>query len=1127
MLVCDNMRRTRSLTDVTDSGDEDGKVVIGICAMDKKAKSNPMDEILRRLTRHGEFTVRIFGDEMILNHPVEEWPYCDCLFSWHSEHFPLGKAEKYVNLRQPFVINDVSKQKFLRDRRKVYAILKDAEIPLPFHIVVSRDDLLPGEDPDGFLETADYVEMNGVRICKPFVEKPVSGDNHNINIYYPQQKGGGVKCLFRKYNNRSAEYLPNHPGNVRRDGSYIYEEFLTTGGTDVKVYTVGPRYAHAEARKSPVVDGVVLRTPEGKEVRFPVVLDQQEKEIATAITLAFGQKVCGFDLLRSEKGPYVCDVNGWSFVKSSYKYYEDAAGILRIAILGRLAPHKLAFFHRHSLQHAEQSTSENHMTRDPASYDDLNNLSRKNRRIGGGEKRQWEELRCVLMVARHGDRTPKQKMKIVVKEAPFLELFEKYKDSEGSQATLKAPAQLQDLLDVTRSLLKEMTETQQPLPPVSDAVNDSKSESKSETSDSEKEARDIADEYREKLRIIVTVLEAGGHFSGINRKVQLKPVKWSLPAPDSSERPHAKEVLLILKHGGTLTHSGRQQAEQFGRHFRTAIVCLSEGQPTSGLLRLHSTYRHDLKIYSSDEGRVQTSAAAFAKGLLDLEGTSLTPILVSLVQKDTGMLDSFDKGASEDIQTSKTELYSQMTWNKEKQCSMRSPSRNVAVPTPPSSPPGASGGGAFDPDVQESGPLAGDPGWNGFDTDADEMADPDKSSTPSIPDDCLELLYKLVDLIKKLVDQLYSLCLNEKTDIPELQRRPYSSLSQDPTDWEEPNASVPCTGERLLLMYDRWRKLSRSFYNEKKDQFDISKVPDIYDSAKYDAIHNGHLNLDLEELYDVSRILGNLVIPSEYGIDRQSKFRIGVGICSQVLGKLLVDLANTREESLVAAKILNQSMRKRDWLNSHRNMDFGDTGFFDDFYLTPTQIQDEAIGAKPNANEAAEGSSLACDSPKESSHRLCPTYAMNINSPLRHVRTRIYFTSESHIHALMNVLKYCRIKGCEHQKTPEIDNSILDVAEYDYLSHLVFRLYENPQLPIDDESRFRVEVLFSPGAAYNPFEKRRENARWLHVLPIKPRMKLHCGNGMTLKKLEEMLQPFSAPRKVTQPFAWLTSQQRN
>ena len=38
-----------------------------------------------------------------------------------------------------------------------------------------------------------------------------------------------------------------------------------------------------------------------------------------------------------------------------------------------------------------------------------------------------------------------------------------------------------------------------------------------------------------------------------------------------------------------------------------------------GLLRLHSTYRHDLKIYASDEGRVQMTAAAFAKGLLALE----------------------------------------------------------------------------------------------------------------------------------------------------------------------------------------------------------------------------------------------------------------------------------------------------------------------------------------------------------------------------------------------------------------------------------------------------------------------------------------------------------------------------
>nr|GMD49917.1 inositol hexakisphosphate and diphosphoinositol-pentakisphosphate kinase VIP2 isoform X3 [Ipomoea batatas] len=59
--------------------------------------------------------------------------------------------------------------------------------------------------------------------------------------------------------NCSSEFHPE-VRRVRREGSYM-NSIAAEFHPDVKVYTVGPEYAHAEARKSPVVDGVVMRNP--------------------------------------------------------------------------------------------------------------------------------------------------------------------------------------------------------------------------------------------------------------------------------------------------------------------------------------------------------------------------------------------------------------------------------------------------------------------------------------------------------------------------------------------------------------------------------------------------------------------------------------------------------------------------------------------------------------------------------------------------------------------------------------------------------------------------------------------------------------------------------------------------
>ena len=48
------------------------------------------------------------------------------------------------------------------------------------------------------------------------------------------------------------------------------------------------------------------------------------------------------------------------------------------------------------------------------------------------------ELRCVLAVIRHGDRTPKQKIKMGVTDKRFFELFEKEGGYKKTSQAIKA-----------------------------------------------------------------------------------------------------------------------------------------------------------------------------------------------------------------------------------------------------------------------------------------------------------------------------------------------------------------------------------------------------------------------------------------------------------------------------------------------------------------------------------------------------------------------------------------------------------------------------------------------------------------------------------------------------------------
>ena len=372
-----------------------------------------------------------------------------------------------------------------------------------------------------------------------------------------------------------------------------------------------------------------------------------------------------------------------------------------------------------------------------------------------------------------------------------------------------------------------------------------------------------------------------------------------------------------------------------------------------------------------------------------------------------------------------------------------------------------------------------------------------------------------------------------------------------------PNISVLSVALHFVLLYSA-------------DCLSPLQIPDVYDSAKYDAIHNAHLQLEgLAELLPLSKLLADGVVPNEYGTHPHSKLRIGATIAAELLKKLLIDLSNTRDETFHASRVggegfeagsggggagggggidtCNISSWQRGVMAERAARAAAEAAASADASAsaaTPRPASDTALAAGGDAAlEAAAGASegdpdaadetredLEDSEEDEQSTRLHPG-AADVNSPHRHVRTRVYLTSESHIHSLISVLRYAHLEpppvapppsrpgssltlaeaeaeslgdiyagkwwrsgsgpvfcaGAATASAPatpagpgaasapaaapkpllshEADDTLAATPEFDYLSQIVFRMYERFDYPVTHPQRFRLELSFSRGAA--------------------------------------------------------------
>ena len=554
---------------------------------------------------------------------------------------------------------------------------------------------------------------------------------------------------------------------------------------------------------------------------------------------------------------------------------------------------------------------------------------------GGNRK---DELVCVIAIIRHGERTPKQKSKRKTSHSEWISLYRHFctDPKAKKEIKLKSPKELMIVMEMIKKLLNDV---------------DTNPEEKS---------------FAESILSVLTRYP----LQGINRKIQVKPTAWKEDSKeDSMKALKVIEVQVICKWGGELTPDGLSEAKRSGENFRNRMYI---NENSGGLLRLHSTFRHDLKVYSSDEGRVQTTAAAFAKGMLALEG-QIAPILASFIRKGqeaNRLLDDCSE-AKVDMQRVKDRLHTLMT----------------------------------------------------SDTIASEISALNPGNADSIREALAYIknpqhaLKQLAELMTKFESELRL----------EAEAHPLKAMYDN---------------ETLSSMHDRWLKGLTEFSIGKgvDAKFNVSKISDVYDLARYDKCHNAldSFTASLDAVYVLAKALAHIVVPQEYGLQASDKLIIAQRVTASLREKIVNDLR------LAAGK---------------------------------SELQSNEEEPAPKYNSRGAG---FLDSKVKSAHR--------------QVRSRIYVTSESHLYGMMEVLRngpYAKrieeFTGPHATAERKVWNAAMEhldqTGTLGELTQIVCRLYKC----WDGTARqHRVEWLISTG--HEPPKVKDHK-----LTPVRPIIKMHSG----------------------------------
>ncbi|KAL9128352.1 MAG: hypothetical protein Q9217_002956 [Psora testacea] len=1163
---------------------------VGVCALDVKARSKASRNILTRLSANGEFDVTIFGDKVILDEDVENWPKCDFLISFFSDGFPLDKAIAYNDLRKPFVVNDLPMQKILWDRRICLRVLDSVGVPTPRRVEVNRDGgprlespklaehLFkfsgvklegPGDGTGGGIrkteavslaDDGDSIVVDGISLHKPFVEKPISGEDHNIHIYFPKSHNGvGGRRLFRKTGNKSSEWDKDlkTPRAVTEDGSsYLYEQFLhVDNAEDIKAYTVGPDYCHAETRTSPVVDGLVRRNTHGKEIRYICKLTPEEQLIAKKIANGFGQRVCGFDMLRVKNRSFVIDVNGWSFVKDNNDYYDKCAKILKGMFLaekqkrdGTVTPaeaisdtpperghlektpgdHGISFrkptvsshrsefvkmlmrspsmsklrnhhpgsIHVHGAASPEASVATTSMSSPPTFENEQKSVLQPISATADGtqlpppsiptehsatgtpqpspfgeppatpapepaSKHSWK-LKGMVSVIRHADRTPKQKYKFTFHTQPFVDLLKGHQE----EVLLKGESALNSVLEACKVAMQEGIEDPEKLNLLRTSLTRKGAWTGTKVQIKPMFRKRRPEEMKKMKSDIEGSVGAAQHLTKASEE-ERTPLSRPHPGSDSLSgttlsRFAAEEndlivdkLQLVVKWGGEPTHSARYQSQDLGENMR------------ADLLLMNKEALDNVRVFTSSEKRVTTSAQIWAASFLNQQEVPESTIKV---RKD--LLD--DSNAAKDVMDKV---------KKELKLLLREGHK-----APP------------------------------------QFAWPPNTPEPS------EVVRKVAELMvfhRKVMRQNFQKLEGSNTSsINALNKAGEGSLSDTSAGSNRSLAQAQtsssiqsrwCCGENPELFKERWEKLFSEFCDSEK--VDPSKISELYDTMKFDALHNRHFlewvftptsgttddSTIEEDKQSADAISDTISSHSSHGIFKHERKNSG--------GDRIVEKATDKPSNANLAQ--RMGLRRRSVLNTNPpspqpNAAAESQESYFKLYAGTGKTKAKKDVRLEKLRELYKLAKVLFDFICPQEYGISNEEKLEIGlltslpllkeivHDLEEVQASedaisfVYFTKESHIYTLLN----CILEGGIKTK---IERN--DIPELDYLSNITFELYESEDKDADVFS-YSIRISITPGChTFDPLDVQLDSK---HSIGCAPRRSLTAHSNW--KKVIETLR---------------------